>query len=203
MIKNIIFDFGGVFINLDKEATMRMMIKMGFAGITPEMMDLFKAFETGIISTDIFLERAREWVPKANTKQLVEAWNAILLDFPEYRLQFLEGLAKEERYRLFLLSNTNALHIDRVIEKMGIDRYQRFMRCFEYCYYSHEIHMRKPDPEIFEYLIDQNKLVPEHTLFIDDTEEHSKTAQELGIQVWHLQVGAEDIVDLKRRFYND
>lgn len=203
MIKNIIFDFGDVFINLDKEATARMLIGRGFAGITPDLWALFNAYEKGLVSTDIFLERSKKWVPKAKTSELIEAWNAILLDFPDYRLEFLEGLSKEGTYRLFLLSNTNALHMERVIKKMGEERFQRFMSSFEFCYFSHEIHMRKPDIEIFEHILEGRKLRASETLFIDDTLEHTISANRLGIQTWHLQVGREDIIGLKAKLRND
>ena len=203
MIKNIIFDFGDVFINLDKEATSRMLIKHGFAGITPELMELFKAYETGNISTDLFVEKAGTWVPGANPDQLRAAWNAILLDFPEYRLDFLHHLSVEGRYRLFLLSNTNELHLARVMDKMGEERYRKFLNCFERCYFSHEVRMRKPDAEIFEYILNQQRLLAEETFFIDDTQEHILSAAKLGINTWHLNVGEEDIVALKSKISND
>ena len=203
MIKNIIFDFGDVFINLDKEATARMMIKHGFAGLTPDLMDLFKAYEMGLISTDLFLERANKWAPQANKDQLIEAWNAIILDFPEYRLEFIESLSRESRFRLFLLSNTNDLHIQRVIKNMGQDNFDRFTNCFEVCYLSHEVNMRKPDEDIFRHIINENSLLASETLFIDDTEEHTITARGLGIHTWHLAVGLEDVVELKTKIEND
>lgn len=176
-----------------------MLIKYGFAGITPDLMEHFIAYETGIVSTEFFVERAKKWVPQATDKQLRESWNAILLDFPEYRLQFIEDLAREARFRLFLLSNTNALHLDKVIQLMGAERYQRFINCFEHCYFSHEIHLRKPDPEVFNYILEHKGLLPNQTLFIDDTEEHTLSATVLGLKIWHLQVGEEDIVDLNEK----
>ncbi len=202
MIKNIIFDFGDVFINLDKQATARMLIKSGFAGITPDLMELFMSYETGIVNTEFFISRAKKWVPNATNEQLLAAWNAILLDFPEYRLEFLEKLARENRFRLFLLSNTNALHLDKVNEIMGTSQYQRFINCFEHCYFSHEVHMRKPDPEIFAHILQDQGLIPNQTLFIDDTEEHTISAESLGLRTWHLQVGKEDIIDLNEKLPN-
>ena len=199
MVKNIIFDFGGVFINLDKEATARMLVKLGFAGITPELMELFIAYETGIISTELFLEQAKKWVPKASNEELRNAWNSILLDFPTYRLQFLEGMARSGTHRLFLLSNTNALHLEKVEEKMGTEAYLRFKNAFDHCYFSHEIHLRKPEEEIFTHVLTQQKLDPAETLFIDDTEEHILTAEKLGLRVWHLQIEEEDIVELNTK----
>jgi putative hydrolase of the HAD superfamily len=202
VINNVIFDFGDVFINLDKEATARMLINQGFAGITPELLELFKTYETGRISTELFVEQAGKWVPLANPEQLRTAWNAILLDFPDYRLNFLQSLAREERYRLFLLSNTNALHMDKVVEKMG-KRFDEFRNCFERCYFSHEIHMRKPDIEVFSHILSENDLIAGETLFIDDTEEHILAAAKLGIRTWHLQVGMEDVIELKSKLTND
>lgn len=199
MIKNIIFDFGDIFINLDKEATARMMMKKGFAGITPDLLDLFKAYETGLINTDIFLSRANQWVPRASRDELIEAWNAILLDFPDYRLDFIESLVRENKYRIFLLSNTNILHIEKVIYMMGQDKFNRFIQCFEVPYFSHEINMRKPDKEIFQHVLQTHSLRPSETCFIDDTEEHILSAKALGINTWHLLVGKEDIVDLKTK----
>ena len=199
MIRNIIFDFGGVFFDLDTEATGRMMIKLGFAGITPDLMEHFIAYETGLISTELFLDRARKWVPSATKNELRDAWNSILLDFPLYRLQFLEGLAKEQSYRLFLLSNTNELHLEKVEEKMGSDAYRRFKNAFEFCYFSHEVHMRKPDAEIFTHVLNEQNLEASETIFIDDTEEHIQSATRLGLHVWHLKPGEEDIVELKTR----
>ena len=199
MIKNIIFDFGDVFINLDKEATARMLIKFGFAGITPELMLLFEQYEVGRINSDDFVDRASQYVPQANRNQLIDAWNAVLLDFPEYRLSFLEGLARESRYRLFLLSNTNALHIDKVGSIMGDKDYGRFTNSFEHCYFSHEIHLRKPNADIFEHVISEQGLLAPETLFIDDTGEHIATANKLGLATWHLQVGKEDVVELKHK----
>ena len=180
-----------------------MMIKRGFAGITPDLTELFKAYETGIISTDLFLARANEWVPNANTSQLAEAWNAIILDFPDYRLEFIESLARENKFRLFLLSNTNSLHIERVIYNMGQENFARFIKCFEACYFSHDIHMRKPDKEIFHHILDNNALVASETLFVDDTEEHTLSAHKLGIHSWHLQVGKEDVIELKSKLRDD
>ena len=203
MIKNIIFDFGDVFINLDKEATSRMLIHLGFAGVTPDLINLFNAYETGTISTDSFVEQAGKWVPRANPTQLRRAWNAILLDFPDYRLDFLESLSKEGKYKLYLLSNTNELHLTSVRDKMGDEKYLKFLSYFQHCYFSHEVNMRKPDAEIFEYILQRNNLPPDETLFIDDTGEHILSAAKLGLRTWHLQVGKEDIVTLKSKLQDD
>ncbi len=198
MIKNIILDFGDIFINLDKPATAREMTKFGFKEITPELDTLFKDYEKGLLSSEAFLDTTHSAFPKASKQDLIQAWNTILLDFPEYRLDFLEEFAQQNRYKLLLLSNTNAIHIDHVKTIMGMDRFNRFKNAFDQFYLSYEMKMRKPDAEIFEYVLQENGLVAAETLFVDDTKENTDTASSVGIQVWNLQVGKEDIIDLKQ-----
>jgi len=196
MIKNIIFDFGDIFINLDKQAPFREMSKFGFTVLTPRMDTLCKNYERGLVSSQSFLAEMQVIFPKATLEQIKQAWNSIILDFPEYRLEFIEQLHAQKKYRLFLLSNTNDLHIEQVQANMGIERYKRFKASFEVFYLSQQIKMRKPDADIYEYVLQENQLVPEETFFIDDTKENTDSADKLGIKCWNLQIGAEDIVEL-------
>lgn len=198
MIKNIILDFGDVFINLDKPATAREMIKFGFSGVTPELSLLFLAYEKGSLDSQRFLEQVSDHFPEAEEHELIHAWNAILKDFPDERLTFLEQLATENQHRLFLLSNTNDLHIECVKQQMGMEKFNRFKDVFEVFYLSYEMGMSKPDAEIFEFVLEQNNLNPSETLFVDDTKENTDAAAEIGIQTWNLLVGQEDITQLKR-----
>jgi len=198
MIKNIILDFGDIFINLDKEIVFREIQKRG-NNITPELIAISTSYEVGEITSEEFLKGLQLTFTKAKQKELIGIWNGMLLDFPDYRLEFLEQLAKEKKYRLFLLSNTNALHISEVIHRMGTNKYERFKQSFEQFYLSHEIHLRKPNTDIYEFVIEQNKLLPVETLFIDDTKENTDAANTLGINTWNLIVGKEDIVDLKSK----
>ncbi|WP_010518001.1 HAD family hydrolase [Croceivirga radicis] len=195
MIKNIIFDFGDIFINLDKMATPKAMAQFGFKQITPALDKIFKNYEKGTISTQDFLKQINTIFPKATAKNLIEAWNAILKDFPEYRLHFLKELKEQGRYRLFLLSNTNDLHIEQVKKQMG-STYIDFKACFEVFYLSYEMGKRKPDAPIFEQVLEENNLKAEETFFIDDTKENTDAANQLGIKTWNLQVGQQDIIDL-------
>ncbi|MGB5818219.1 MAG: HAD family phosphatase [Saonia sp.] len=199
MIKNIIFDFGDIFINLDKPATAREMGKFGFETLTPDLEFLFQRYEKGMISSEKFISAANQIFPSATPAELLYAWNAIILDFPEYRLEFIEDLVSQYTYRVFLLSNTNALHIEKVRQNMGRDRYERFKKCFERFYLSHEIQLRKPDADSYRFVLDENQLIAQETLFVDDTLENTDAAQQLGIKTWHLQVGVEDIVNLKSK----
>lgn len=195
MIKNIIFDFGDIFINLDKMATPKAMAQFGFKQITPALDKILKNYEKGTISTQDFLKQINTIFPKATAKNLIEAWNAILKDFPEYRLNFLKELKEQGRYRLFLLSNTNDLHIEQVKKQMG-STYKDFKACFEVFYLSYEMGKRKPDAPIFEQVLEENNLKAEETFFIDDTKENTDAANQLGIKTWNLQVGQQDIIDL-------
>ncbi len=199
MIKNLILDFGDIFINLDKSATARAMKAFGFEEITPELDTLFKDYEKGLITTESFLNTTQLIFPKAKREDLIDAWNAILLNFPDYRLEFIEELAQLKKYRLFLLSNTNELHIDYVKQQMGVSKYNSFKNCFEVFYLSNEMGMRKPDAEIFQFVLKKNGLITEETFFVDDIKENIDAAAELGIKTWHLNVGQEDITSLKSK----
>ena len=204
MIQNIIFDFGDIFIDLDKLASFNAMQGYGLNQITNEMEELNKEYEKGLISTPDFISYYQEIFPDISNENLINAWNAIILDFPEHRLKFIESLAKKNEFRLFLLSNTNELHIERVIERMNPERYERFKKCFEKFYLSHEINLRKPDLEIYNYVIDQNKLSIKNTLFIDDTKENTDAAAALGMKVWNLIPESDDIIHLfnKKTLFN-
>ena len=197
MIKNIIFDFGDVFINLDKGIIIREMERFGGnAVLTPEMVALNDVYEVGGISSEEFINKLASKYPKANPNEITQIWNGMLLDFPDERLHFIEALAKKDEYRLFLLSNTNALHIPHVEKIMGSDKFNRFKNAFEKFYLSHEIKLRKPNADIYKYVLEENGLRAEETLFIDDTKENTDAAEKLGIQCWNLKVGQEDILQL-------
>ena len=194
MINTIIFDFGDIFINLNKQATMDALQRLGMSEWNEDLDHLNIQFETGQISRENFLLGIQKHVPNASINEILEAWNAILLDFPLYRLEFLQMLSK--KYRLFLLSNTDAIHIETFEQKNGISFYSDFYQCFEKVYFSFEVEMRKPSPEIFNYLVNKHDLAPKRTLFIDDKKENTDAALALGFQVWNLQVGEEDVVNL-------
>lgn len=199
MIKNIIFDFGDIFINLDKQVVFKALENTNVQEFLPKYHSINEDFEVGKISSMEFVDLLRPDFPDLTKEEIINVWNSMLLDFPDHRLRFLEGLAKEKKYRLFLLSNTNALHIPHVGQIMGAENYGRFKNSFEQFYLSHEIKLRKPNDEIFQFVLEQNNLSPEDTLFIDDTKENTDAAKKLGIKTWNLLVGKEDVVQLKER----
>ncbi|WP_282050038.1 HAD-IA family hydrolase [Maribacter aquivivus] len=195
MIKNIIFDFGDIFINLDKQAPLLEMAKFGFTELTPELDTIFKKYEMGLMESDDFVNRLQAIFTNATKDQIKDAWNSIILDFPEDRLKFIEKLKNDNQYRLFLLSNTNDLHIDKVKESMGLERFNRFKNCFEVFYLSQEMKMRKPNTDIYEFVLNENQLNANETFFLDDTKENTDAATKLGIHCWNLQVGKEDVLE--------
>ncbi|MFN2262499.1 MAG: HAD family hydrolase [Psychroflexus sp.] len=194
MIKNIIFDFGDVFLTLDKSATQKHLQKFGIQDFDKPMIANNEAYEKGEISTVKFIDFYVEKFENLNKNDFINAWNSILIELPESRLKFLKALKNSGQYKLILLSNTNELHIDWVKENILI--FKEFEACFDQFYLSHDIHFRKPNADIFEFVLRENNLNPTETLFVDDTEIHTKTAKKLGIHTWHLQAGKEDIVDL-------
>ena len=196
MIKNIIFDFGDIFINLDKEATYREMAKLGVSKITPQMIQVYQEYEKGLMETSDFINYFSSSFPILN-KDLIFAWNAVLLDFPENRLRFLQEIAHSEKYRLFLLSNTNAFHIVEITLREGLVLFEQFCALFEKVYLSHEIGMRKPHTEVFHHIVEAQKLSASETLFIDDSPQHVEGALEAGLKAYHLKEG-EQILSLFR-----
>ncbi|MFH6968455.1 HAD-IA family hydrolase [Flavobacterium sp. FlaQc-28] len=194
MIDTIIFDFGDIFINLDKQGTISGLQKLGLKEWNADLDRLNLLFETGDISYDDFVAGFQKQLPNASIEEILEAWNAVLADFPSYRLDFLKELSK--KYRLFLLSNTDSIHIATFEKKSGVPFYTDFYNCFEKVHFSFEIRKRKPNANSFQHLIDEHNLIPEQTLFVDDKKENTDAAAILGLHVWNLQVGQEDVVDL-------
>lgn len=195
MIKTIIFDFGDVFINLDKEGALKLALeKFEITELDEELQSINALYEQGLISTDEFLDFYADNFPKLSKEELKSIWNFILRDFPEHRLQFIKQLAKDNNHQLILLSNTNELHIDYI--KKNVSFYEEFKNCFDQFYLSHEINFRKPNADIFNFVLTENNLKAEECLFIDDTLENTQAAQQLGINVWNNNPTTEDIVDI-------
>ena len=190
-IKNIIFDLGGIFMNLDFKLTERAFIELGITAF-PAMFnqhhsnELFEQLETGKISADEFYEAFRqESHSELTNDQIKTAWNALLLDFPAERLQWLDTIRK--KYNVYLFSNTNIIHYAAFIEilrkKNGCTDFNKY---FLKAYYSHELGLRKPHIASYQKILEEQKLLPEETLFIDDTAKNIEGAQKAGLQTIHL-----------------
>lgn len=193
-IKNIIFDLGGVILNIDYLITLEEFKKLGIANIEElftqaKQNDLFDAYESGQISSQAFINGVKEYLPAdISPNQIVRAWNAMLLDLPQERLDLLLDL--KNKYRTFLLSNTNDIHMDafhRIIQREN--NIEKLDPYFEKVYFSNHMKMRKPNPEIFLAVCTQNNLKPSETLFIDDSIQHVEGAKKAGLHAHHLTNG--------------
>lgn len=198
MIRTILFDFGDVFLNLDRKATRLELQKLGLQEVTSEMHQLNNQYEKGEISSEKFIEFYKNQIPKATNQQLINSWNSILLDFPEHRLAFLKKLSALNKYQLILLSNTNQLHIEWVEKHIMV--YEQFKNYFDAFYLSHEIKLRKPDTEIFQFILLTHELNANEVLFIDDTFENTEAAKRLGFHIWNINPKEEDITELFTKF---
>jgi putative hydrolase of the HAD superfamily len=189
-IHNIIFDLGGVLLNLDYSKTISHMTQIVGTKVFDRhhQYEFIDQFEMGLITPDEFrteiraLAKAGGYTRDIQDDTIDQAWNAMILDLPMERLTWLKKVS--EKKRIFLLSNTNAIHkacFDKVAEKT-LGSMQAFDALFESAYYSHLIHLRKPNTEIFRYVIDRHGLDAKHTLFIDDTAGHLVGAEMAGLQ---------------------
>jgi len=201
LITHIIFDLGGIFLNIDYQKTENAFLDLGVSRF-PEMFsqqtanDLFIQLETGRIpETDFYAAfRSESGLPWLTNTDIRDAWNAMLLDFPGERLQWLSMI--REKYNVYLFSNTNAIHYKAFMEIMetahpGTD----FNGFFRKAYYSHELGQRKPDLHAFEAILAEQQLDPSHTLFIDDTLKNIEAARKTGMQTIHLQA-PQTLLDL-------
>ncbi len=189
-IDTIIFDLGGVILNLDPQKTIEAFANT--TGLSTEQLlehskePVFKQYEKGEISSDKFRNGLRD-IFNVNVKDsdLDEAWNAMLLDLPLDRLQMIGRL--RPKLKTFVLSKTNEIHIaafDKIVTEATSGR--KIQDYFDAVYYSHKVGMRKPNADIFEMVLEKKGLNKSNTLFIDDTSEHIESAKKLGLHTWHL-----------------
>ena len=204
-VKNIIFDLGGVIINLNIKQTINdfnNLTDQNFETIytQTQQIDLFSKFDKGEITTQQFiLDLKTKLNYTGNDEDILDAWNAMILDIPEHRLDTL--INAKQNYNTFLLSNTCEPHIKVFEEDLyTIHGVKHFSDYFDKLYYSCRIGMRKPDKEIFEYVLLENKLNPAETVFIDDSIQHVKAAGECGINAFLLEKNME-LNDLLKKLH--
>lgn len=189
-IKAIIFDLGAVILNINYQNTIDNFKKLGIRNLSSFyskkfQINLFNQIETGKISEKEFLFSLQKKTKNASIKQIKDAWNSMLLDLPKQRIQLLKKLKKN--YSIFLLSNTNTIHIAKIKKNLGEEKYNEFYNLFDQVYYSHEIGIRKPDPEAFMVILGEHQLYANQFLFIDDSPQHISGAKKLGILTHHLK----------------
>jgi putative hydrolase of the HAD superfamily len=190
-IKNIIFDLGGVILNLSVDSTLRKFSELSGLQVD-KVIEIyharpeFLAYEKGEISNDEFRKSLKSIFGITSLdSELDVCWNAMLGDIPSERIELLREL--RSKYKTYLLSNTNAIHLDHftgIVRKAhGIESLDPL---FHKAYYSHLMKMRKPDPEIYEFVLKENGLKAGETIFLDDNLANLKGAASVGIQTFHV-----------------
>lgn len=186
----IIFDLGGVIINLDYDRTIKAFEEMGlsdFRSIYTQLSqsNLFDEYETGRISSQHFINKLLPYLPSGTTpNQVVAAWNAMILDVPLQKLQLLDSLRRT--HKVFLLSNTNEIHMQKVRRAWSRETDRAMESFFDHMYLSYEVGMRKPDVTIFRHVCEEHQLNEKATLFIDDSPQHIDGAKMTGLHTIHL-----------------
>lgn len=198
-IKNIIFDLGGVILNIDLRKTQDAFTALGIKNIDEvfrmgHIDSFFKSYEIGAIDDAEFIASVQKLAGIQLAPEIViEAWNALLIDFPKERINFLKKI--KSKYRLFLLSNTSALHHTRFHEMFKQEFGGSLDDLFDKAYYSHVIKLHKPDAASYKLITDENRLDPGETLFIDDSVANVEGAERAGLKGIHLAPG-KTILDL-------
>ena len=195
-IKNLIFDFGGVLINLDRNACRMAFEQLGIESIHESVLDdyrqkeLFMQLESGNISTAAFRAGMRRLSEQSLTDaQIDDAWNSMLADIPSYKLDSL--LELKHRYHIMLLSNTNSIHWQWAVRNRFRYKGLEVEDFFDRIYLSYELHMQKPDKEIFKYVLEDAGIAPEETFFIDDSVANCSAAEQLGIRTHCCPAGSD------------
>lgn len=195
-IRNILFDLGGVLLDIDIPLTINAFRKLGLTGlksdeIHPQNAGAFLQLELGNITEEQFIQTLQSYVsagiPIPTPEQLLDAWNALLLPYDWQRFELLDRLRKSG-YKLFLLSNTNLPHRQYFTQKFDRENPagRTFESYFDQCFYSDAMHLRKPAPEIYLTTLREAGIQASETLFIDDNQSNTDAAAKLGIHTFHL-----------------
>lgn len=212
MLKNLIFDLGDVIIPIDMGAPIRNFATLAGlpeADVTAlwKQHNLWHHYETGVVDDEAFRESVRQLLRQNDLEassrwpdEVIDtAWNTILLELPVERIDRLQALQTSGKYRLFLLSNTNAIHIrqvDKMLAELGKPSLESF---FERLFLSHEVRMAKPSPAIYGHVLTEAGLVASETAFFDDNAANIEAAAALGIQAVHV-VPPKTIIDYLQNF---
>jgi putative hydrolase of the HAD superfamily len=194
-VKNIIFDLGGVLLNIDPMLTVQALTEMGvndMVAVHGKLIEasVYQRFDSGISSPAQFRNDIRKncGLPLSD-EQIDEAWNALLLDFPASRVKMMQELSPN--YRLFLLSNTNSIHYETYTSSFRETFHFEMPSLFERLFLSYELGCHKPDPEIYHKVLSLGEFIPEETLFIDDSKANAEAAAKSGMLAFHLKEGMD------------
>lgn len=197
-IKNIIIDMGGVILDIDHSLTAAAFKAIGVENFESlftkaSQSGFIEEFESGNLSPDEFRNQVRAWcgIPFSSL-ELDAAWNALILDLKPSRVAAIQSLS--QRFNLYLLSNNNAIHYLRCIEKINaLLPFEVFSSYFKQNYYSHILRLRKPEKAAFEFVLRENKLNLSETIFWDDSLQHIESAQTLGIRT--ITISPENTIE--------
>lgn len=186
----LLFDLGGVIIDLDYQKTYNAflpLLKTGFSSIDQKLIidDATTPYEQGLISSELFINKLLSFCkPSVHAKQIIDAWNAMLLDIPEKRLKWLLQLAEQQS--IGILSNTNEIHVQWV--NQFLQRKFQTPDLYHYVpntFYSHDLNDRKPNPSIYRKVAQRLSLPLEKILFIDDNLQNVSAALSTGMNALH------------------
>lgn len=194
-IKNLIVDFGGVLIDLDRQRCLENFKELGFADVERALdlyhqQDFFQQYEKGLISSAEFRDVIRGKIGRDVPDDRIDAaWNSFLVGIPSYKLDLLLALRKD--YVVYLLSNTNEIHWKWSCKHAFPYKTFQVEDYFEQIFLSYEMKMAKPDAAIFRSVLEDAGLNPEETFFIDDSEANCATARSLGIATYTPKAGED------------
>jgi len=200
-IKVFLFDLGGVLLDVDYHKTITAFAQLGVANPSElynqfGQNQLFDQYEKGEVSSDYFIQQLKPLTNDGVSEaQVIEAWNAMIGDFPIEKLDFITRLSKH--HKCFLLSNTNQIHLEKVVVNLKHTPYEKLEDLFVKCFYSHLIGKRKPDVDTFNWVINQMGVKAGETLFIDDSPQHINGAKKAGLQTVYYKETA-DLFNLKK-----
>lgn len=187
-VKNIIFDFGGVVVDLDKQAAVRAFEALGFearACIGDYVQDgVFALMETGEMSPEEFCAYVRgQGGTDVKDEEVFRAWNKMLVGIPARRVRLIRDSRAD--YRTYMLSNTNAIHWEYSCRELMSPTGLKMEDCFQRIFLSFRMRLAKPDGRVFRKVLSEERLRPEETLFVDDSSENCRVAEGMGMQVFH------------------
>lgn len=195
-IKNLVFDFGCIIVDLDRQKCIDALNGIGAHRISSHVdecrqTDMFLELELGTLDVPGFCNEVRRRAPECNATddQIAKAWGEMLTGIPLSRLQRIEQL--HERFNVYLLSNSNPVHWGKSVEHFFPASGHSPEYYFDKMFISYKLGMIKPDPRIFTTLLDETGAVPAETLFIDDSAANCRAAEKFGIKTLNVSNGDE------------
>lgn len=190
LIRNILFDLGGVILDIDFQLTVKAFYDLGFPAELlqyPNSMgtDVYYRYESGQIDTEQFKQELKERSGvNISDEDFHRAWTALILRIPQAHIELLDKLRR--KFNLYMLSNTSDLHVQAWEQMYERQAGKSIYKVFDRIYYSHEIGFRKPDHGAWKHVLEDARIKPEETLYLDDLIQNVKAAQELGFQAIHI-----------------